>query len=589
MRISRFTLLACLVSSLTLFSCQEASAPDPGDTDDGVIREEGLTILEFQPESDFKAMFVRGDDVILLEAVRGQPTPEQYRSDPASPQHEVDARITDHLGRILYLRRGGDHFVDPAWQDDLEWQENLPAFDGSNVALFEMAAEASGLLEDTIAGRFGAASVARILPELRSIQDFGVTARLAVAESERMLAAHVGQHGFLAGAAASDALPLAGGGGSSSGSEDGAKSLAAAWYWIAVYDKSCCMGLGRHSATRIQRVDGGASFAIFDFCNHGECPSDSAMSHKCRLTMTNKPAWTARTCTTDYSAFSNNGHNCHDDTRVQLASFVYGAPNTGKQYWCSDGDSGTDISNGTGDQSGSPECNNSMNKGYNHKDMLYFDAWNTASATTNTANFDVELAAGATYEFSTCGQSSTDTYLRLYRTGARIAELASNDDACGVQSKITYKAMSSGTFQVRVGCYGTNSCNGRLVVTLISSDPPPCVPAGDRLCPGEELLPGQYRMSPDGRFRLTYQGDGNLVLYRWDWVPLWGAGSNSTAGRAVMQGDGNLVVYNASWSARWSSNTYGGHGAYLQVFNWGNAMVVDAFGGVLWWSGWPYY
>jgi hypothetical protein len=56
-----------------------------------------------------------------------------------------------------------------------------------------------------------------------------------------------------------------------------------------------------------------------------------------------------------------------------------------------------------------------------------------------------------------------------------------------------------------------------------------------------------------------------------------------------MQHDGNLVVYNASWSARWSSNTYGGHGVYLQVYNWGNAMIRDAYGSLLWWTGWPYY
>src|SRR5262249_35899080 len=33
----------------------------------------------------------------------------------------------------------------------------------------------------------------------------------------------------------------------------------------------------------------------------------------------------------------------------------------------------------------------------------------------------------------------------------------------------------------------------------------------DHMAPGDFLLPGQFRQSTDGRFRLIYQGDGNLV------------------------------------------------------------------------------
>lgn len=61
--------------------------------------------------------------------------------------------------------------------------------------------------------------------------------------------------------------------------------------------------------------------------------------------------------------------------------------------------------------------------------------------------------------------------------------------------------------------------------------------SGDDMQPGEVLLPGQSPASANGRYVLTYQGDGNLVLYG-PVGPLW---DSQTAGRPVgvclMQGD----------------------------------------------------
>ncbi|NOK38752.1 serine protease [Corallococcus exercitus] len=93
-----------------------------------------------------------------------------------------------------------------------------------------------------------------------------------------------------------------------------------------------------------------------------------------------------------------------------------------------------------------------------------FTASSTASATRNTVNGTVTLAAGQKLTVGTCGVTGAavtgDSYLRL--RGPSGSEVASNDDGCdsGVGSKITYTATVAGTYEVRAGCYQNTSCGG---------------------------------------------------------------------------------------------------------------------------------
>ena len=102
------------------------------------------------------------------------------------------------------------------------------------------------------------------------------------------------------------------------------------------------------------------------------------------------------------------------------------------------------------------------------------------------------------------------------------------------------------------------------------------------------LYPNYYLLSPDTRFVLIQQSDGNLVLYDYNNNVLWSdykAGNplahtilqtdgnlveytptggvvwatySSGAVHANMQNDGNFVLYNSAWSPVWQTNT-GGH------------------------------
>lgn len=110
--------------------------------------------------------------------------------------------------------------------------------------------------------------------------------------------------------------------------------------------------------------------------------------------------------------------------------------------------------------------------------------------------------------------------------------------------------------------------------------PPPTGP--DILNEGEGLRPNEWITSADGRFDLVFQDDGNLVLYRWDGVPLWASNTGGSAGQTWMQGNGNLVIYNASGVSVWTSGTNGNPGAYLIVQSDGNVVIYSGWGVPLW-------
>jgi len=102
------------------------------------------------------------------------------------------------------------------------------------------------------------------------------------------------------------------------------------------------------------------------------------------------------------------------------------------------------------------------------------------------------------------------------------------------------------------------------------------------LTANQSLAIGQTLVSCDGRFTLTMQSDGNLVLYQGS-AALWATNTvNSGATKAIMQGDGNFVLYTAAGKPVWASNTAGNAGARLVAQNDGNLVILAAGGAALW-------
>jgi hypothetical protein len=97
----------------------------------------------------------------------------------------------------------------------------------------------------------------------------------------------------------------------------------------------------------------------------------------------------------------------------------------------------------------------------------------TASYNSGRRAFSFVATAGCTYEFSTCGQSSNDTYLRLYANGTGGALLAENDDFCGAQSTLQWTCTTNGTYSVHLSRYTCNTLNAttRMSYRLVGCGP----------------------------------------------------------------------------------------------------------------------
>ena len=112
----------------------------------------------------------------------------------------------------------------------------------------------------------------------------------------------------------------------------------------------------------------------------------------------------------------------------------------------------------------------------------------------------------------------------------------------------------------------------------------PAKPSGCGTIPsGHGLVDGEGFSSCDGRFTLSMQSDGNLVLDHNGVGPLWSTQTHGTDGfAAVMQSDGDFVVYGKHTNPLWSSVTDGHAGAHLAVQDDGNLVVYAANGAALW-------
>jgi len=119
------------------------------------------------------------------------------------------------------------------------------------------------------------------------------------------------------------------------------------------------------------------------------------------------------------------------------------------------------------------DCDGQVNEGCNAGGGMYsfhYSASNTSSATQNTTDRHVSLAAGQTITIGTCGLpgawASGDTYLRLYRLfGGLVA--ASDDNCSSLASYFMYTVPpgAGGTYIIKAGCYSSGACSGNVVYT----------------------------------------------------------------------------------------------------------------------------
>jgi murein DD-endopeptidase MepM/ murein hydrolase activator NlpD len=83
-------------------------------------------------------------------------------------------------------------------------------------------------------------------------------------------------------------------------------------------------------------------------------------------------------------------------------------------------------------------------------------------------------------------------------------------------------------------------------------------------------------------YKLVFQGDGNLVLYRSSGEPIWATGTEGKGNLLAIQSDGNIVLYNSAGQAIWATNTDKNSGAYFAIQVDGNMVVYRVDGQPIW-------
>lgn len=104
-------------------------------------------------------------------------------------------------------------------------------------------------------------------------------------------------------------------------------------------------------------------------------------------------------------------------------------------------------------------------------------------------------------------------------------------------------------------------------------------PAATRL--PRNLYAGQSVVTPNGKFRLTMQGDGNAVVYDVMGRPVWETRTYLPGGSLAAQGDGNLVLYQPDWRPRWYTAT-SAPGGSIVLQDDGNIVIRNANGFAQW-------
>lgn len=93
---------------------------------------------------------------------------------------------------------------------------------------------------------------------------------------------------------------------------------------------------------------------------------------------------------------------------------------------------------------------------------------------------------------------------------------------------------------------------------------------------------GEKLYSNNREFYLSFQPDGNLVIYDRNRNVVWDAKTGNRGARAEFQNDGNLVVYNRRGQALFASNTGNRNANSLLMQDDGNLVIYDSRNNPLW-------
>lgn len=130
----------------------------------------------------------------------------------------------------------------------------------------------------------------------------------------------------------------------------------------------------------------------------------------------------------------------------------------------------------------------------------------------------------------------------------------------------------------------TATKSGYLTLTRTSAKRTASWSLGDALRPGIPMRAGTYIASPNGVYRFTVQGDGNVVLSKKGVAQRSTRTTGTRAPVLLLQEDGTLAVYSVSDKPVWRAATTGYAVAGLTLNNAGELQLVEV-DGLAGWTG----
>ncbi len=275
-----------LGAALTLAACG-SSGQDESTAPPVAVKElsQGLTVFKTDKTVGMvSGAYRKGEHAIYFETHRGAPINDVYKAAfPDLGEFEMDVRILDDNGRVVYVQQGGDS-LPPVWVKSLEREATLPKVDPIRRAEdFELVKEWSTEFE-----KFE-------LPSELALEKLTIV-KTKLAVRDNMLKPAV------------------------------EKVMKEVGYvpvtdQIEIHEECIFACIGHHSAHYSNN-----SGTVVNACNHGSCAS--SMGERCQISGT-ATTYYGSNCSTSYNWSSNGNHNCHDDTIRAVWGLRWGAQGTG--------------------------------------------------------------------------------------------------------------------------------------------------------------------------------------------------------------------------------------------------------------------
>lgn len=330
-----FSALALSCTAFALFVACAAPVDAEHHPAPNATHADGLTIVEANAElGKLVAVFEKDGRAVTFHLRQG-PKMELPPPDPSmSPSHEIDGRVTDQDGREMTTQMGGDRFIDPTWRmesakgidPDLRAKDFAIAFEARHA--FAQWTPPAGMEQL----RLGALRLARANdPALDTVPGAATGAPTLEGGDQPALGTKVVTSANTVNGPVWDVY----------------------YYWNYSIWKAAISGItpGEHSAVRLNLFNSCKQhIKSWESCNHGRCAGDtsSGMERNClsgymydgndtryfygESDGSDSSKDITGGCLNKYSFTANDGHNCHNDTRLQRYAIVTGSVGLESRY-----------------------------------------------------------------------------------------------------------------------------------------------------------------------------------------------------------------------------------------------------------------